>query len=154
VLALLILAGCGGSGAPKAPSQPVTGNGFRFEAPAGWKITRLAQGVNAARDSELVQVVSFPLVHVYSDALFAKVAGELEQRMQAVAAQTGGKVGAAHTVTPAGIRSHSYDVDVGDHVDQYTFVLRGKREFQLLCRRRSSSSRAFCTKLITSFAPA
>ena len=63
-----------------------------------------------------------------------------------------GTVSGSRTVTTAGIRSHSYEVKVGDHVDEYTFVLRGLREYQLLCRRRSSSSDAACKQLIASFA--
>jgi hypothetical protein len=102
----------------------------------------------------MVQVAAFPLVKAYDPALFGKVATELAVRMQEIAQQTGGKISKVETVTPASIKSHSYRVDVGSHVDQYTFVLRGKREYQLLCRRRSSSSDAFCARLISSFKPA
>ena len=52
------------------------------------------------------------------------------------------------------LKSHRFDVKVDDHVDQYTFVLIGKREYQLLCRFRTSSSDAFCSDLLTSFRPA
>jgi hypothetical protein len=99
-------------------------------------------------------VARFKLVHPYTDELFDRVAGELAARMKVIAAQTRGTVAGAKTVTAGGIRSHAYDVKVGDHVDQYTFVLRQKREFQLLCRRRSSSSDAVCVQLVKSFAPA
>jgi hypothetical protein len=102
----------------------------------------------------MVQVAAFPLVKEYDPALFDKVASELALRMQEIAQRTGGTVTKVETVTPAGIKSHSYHVKVGDHVDQYTFVLRGKREYQLLCRRRSSSSDAVCRRLISSFTPA
>ena len=101
----------------------------------------------------MVQVATFPLVRAYDPALFDKVAGELAVRMQAIAKQTGGTLGKAETVTAGGIRSHSYRVDVGDHVDQYTFVLRGMREFQLLCRRRASHGTDVCDTLIASFRP-
>jgi hypothetical protein len=154
VVAVLILAGCGGSSEPKAKSEPVKGNGFRFQAPAGWKVAAIPGGTAASRDSEMVQVAAFPLVRAYDPALFDKVASELAVRMQGIAQQTGGTVSTPETVTAGGIRSHSYRVKVGDHVDQYTFVLRGKREYQLLCRRRSSSSDAFCAELIKSFSPA
>ncbi len=153
-MAALILAGCGGSGKPNAQPQAVTGPGFRFQAPAGWKITHTPSATAASRDSELVQVARFKLVHPYTDKLFDRVAGELAARMKVIAAQTRGTIVGAKTVTAAGIRSHAYDVKVGDHLDQYTFVLRQRREFQLLCRRRSSSSDAFCAQLVKSFAPA
>lgn len=151
---MCILAGCGGSGEPKAKFESVSGNGFRFDAPAGWKVAAIPRGIGASHDSEMVQVAAFPLVKAYAPALFDRVATELAVRMQQIAQQTGGKLQQVETVSPAGIKSHSYRVDVGDHLDQYTFVLRGKREYQLLCRRRSSSSDAFCARLISSFKPA
>ncbi|HZT91959.1 MAG TPA: hypothetical protein VFA05_07970 [Gaiellaceae bacterium] len=150
--ALLVLAGCGGGGGAKTPAQTVRGPGYRFAAPAGWKVARTATATAAARDSELVQVSTFPLVRAYSDALFAAVSSELQARMRQVARQSGGSVTGRFAVTAAGIRSHAYDVDVGDHVDEYTFVLRGKREYLLLCRRKKSSRAGFCTQLVRTFA--
>jgi hypothetical protein len=147
----LILAGCGGSGTPKVESQVVSGPGFRFEAPAGWRVDRAAREASASRDSEVVKVATFPLVKPYTPSLFARVDGELTVRMRQIAAETGGKLTSSSTVTAAGIKSHTYDVTVGDHVDQYTFVLRGRREYQLLCRRRSSHGTGVCKTLIASF---
>ena len=132
----------------------MSGPGFRFQAPAGWKVERAQRQVTASRDSELVRVATFPLVKPYSSALFDRVARELDLRMADVARRTGGKVSGRDTVTVAGIKSHAYDVEVGDHVDRYTFVLRGMHEYLLLCRRRSSSGAEFCNTLATSFAPA
>jgi hypothetical protein len=154
VLTSIILAGCGGSGAAKQQWANVSGNGFRFQAPKGWHVQRGRARTSAVHDSELVEVATFRLIKPYRDALFADVARELALRMRALAGQTGGKVTASTTVTAAGIRSHAYDVTVGDHVDRYTFVLRGTREFQLLCRRKSSTGDAFCRQLVASFAPA
>jgi hypothetical protein len=150
LLGAVILAGCGGSGSEKPP-QRVSGPGFRFDAPAGWVVQRTRAGVSASHGSELVQVATFRLVKPYSAALFSRVARELTARMRTVAAQTGGKVVGRDVVRAAGIRSHSYRVDVGDHVDEYTFVLRGTREHQLLCRRRSSHDDDICRLLISSF---
>jgi hypothetical protein len=148
-LVALILAGCGGS--PQEKSQPLSGNGFRFEAPAGWHVVTSSARVSASRDSELAQVSSFPLVKTYSDALFDKVTTELAARMQVLAKQVGGSITGSGSVTVDGIRSHRYDVTVGGHVDQYTFVLQDKREYQLLCRRNASSSDGFCARLLKSF---
>ena len=150
LLTTLILAGCGGSSAPKA--HIVAGSGFRFEAPVGWKVERTSRQVSATHGSDLVQVATFPLLKPYRPALFARVATELATRMDQVAKQVSGTVSGSRTVNPAGIRSHSYDVRAGDAVDQYTFVLRGLREYLLLCRRRSSGSGAACRQLITGFA--
>jgi hypothetical protein len=90
-------------------------------------------------------------VRPYTDGLFVKVNRELRARMQTLARQTRGKVTAERTVVAAGIRSHSYDVTTTGHVDEYTFVLRGKREYLLLCRRKASD-RSFCLQLVKSFA--
>lgn len=149
LMAVLIFAGCGSSGAPKV--QSVRGPGFQFAAPAGWKLERTPGQVSARHDSELVQVATFALLKPYRPALFARVATELAARMDEVAKQVHGTVSPNGTVTAAGIRSHSYDVRAGDHVDEYTFVLRGLREYQLLCRRRSSSSDHVCKQLIARF---
>jgi len=154
LVAVLILAGCGGSSAPKAQMQVVKGASFSFEAPAGWQVERAARGTAASHDSELVQVAAVPLVRVYTDTLFDRVAGELALRMKAIARETGGRLSGPKTVTAAGVRSHRYEVEVGGRLDQYTFVLIGKREYQLLCRYRTSSSDAFCSDLLTSFRPA
>ena len=148
---LTILTGCGGSSARQATAQSVSGPGFSFDAPAGWKVTAGTARASASHADELVQVVAFPLLKPYSPALFAKVEVELRTRMHQLATQTGGTVSGSATVTAAGIRSHSYDVTVADHVDEYTFVLRGLREYQLLCRRKSSSADDTCRALLTSF---
>ncbi len=152
LVAALILAGCGGSHQGNPPAeQVVTGHGFHFSAPAGWQVQRGPGRVGATHDSELVQVATFPLVHPYAPALFGKVARELAVRMRSVARETGGKVTDASTVTVDGVRAHSYRVAAGDHVDRYTFVLRDKREHQLLCRRVSGGSESACDLLLRSF---
>ena len=153
VLTVTILTGCGGSSASNEQPQTVTGPGFSFSAPADWQPAVGKRRASASHDDELVQVAAFPLLKPYSDALFDRVDRELRARMRQIAGQTGGMITSSSTVTTGGIRSHSYEVTAGDHVDQYTFALRGMREFQLLCRRASASSDAACAQLITSFRP-
>src|SRR4051794_10868280 len=152
LLPTLILAGCGGSTAAQPTYQAVKAGGFRFQAPTGWSVKTAGRVTTAARDSELVQVATFPLAKPYTPALFDKVASEIAIRMAQVAHRSGGTIGGHSVATPGGIKSHVYDVKVADHVDQYVFVLRGKREYQLLCRRKSSSKEDFCEQLIASFA--
>jgi hypothetical protein len=149
---VLILAGCGGSSAAKPRWQRVSTREFAFQAPRGWQVARHGTQTIARDGNELVQVSAFPLVRTYSADLFGKVETELRARMSAVARETGGRLGGHGTVTAAGIRSHRWEVRAGDHVDEYVFVLRGKREFQLLCRRQSSSSSDVCDRLVSSFA--
>lgn len=145
------MTGCGGSGAKEPASQTVSGRGFRFDAPSGWQVTVGNGRASASHDDELVQVAAFPLQKPYSPALFDQVERELQARMKQVAAETGGTVSGGGVVTAGGIRSHSYSLKVGDHVDEYTFVLRGMREYQLLCRRKASSDDGNCRRLVTSF---
>lgn len=146
---MLILAGCGGSA--HAKSMAVRGRGFSFNAPSGWKVTDDPGSTTVSRDSELVQVSTFPLMRTYTDALFDRVKTELDVRMQAVAKDAGGTVAGSRTVTVNGARAHSYEVTAGKDVLEYTFVLRGKKEFELLCRRPSSGSDANCRELLSSF---
>ena len=127
--------------------QHVAGAGYRFRAPQGWQVTR-ARGRTTVKDgSSFVQVATFPLVRAYTDGLFAKVRSELDVRMAAVAKQVGGTVAAHRVVTVDGGRAHQYDVQVGKRTDGYTFVLRGKKEFLLLC----SADAAVCDELAASF---
>jgi hypothetical protein len=150
IVALVILAGCGGSGATKA--QLVRGPGYRFEAPAGWKVERTQRQVSATHGSERVQVATFSLLKPYAPTLYDRVAKELAARMAQVARHVHGTVSGSRDVVAGGIRSHSYEVQVADHVEEYTFVLRGLREVQLLCRLRSSSPDEPCKRLISGFA--
>lgn len=132
----------------------VRGDGFSFDAPDGWKVAVAKRSGTAWHASQLVQVSTFPLMRTYDDALFGKVRKELDARMQAVAGQLKGTVAASSTVDVAGSRAHSYDVKAGGDLLQYTFVLRGKKEYELLCRRPASSDQAPCKQLLTSFSPA
>jgi hypothetical protein len=153
ILAVFGLAGCGGSNAAK-PSQwqIVRGAGFAFEAPAGWKVERMQNRITVTHGSELVQVSTFPLAKAYDEKLFGPVAGELRSRMEQIARETGGKLSAKPAVVADGVRAHVFDVTAGDQIDEYTFVLSGKREYLLLCRRKSSDGAEFCARLVTSFA--
>ena len=110
--------------------------------------------VAASEDGKLVQVATFALLKPYNAALFKRVDKELRARMRQVAAQSGGTVSSGSTVTAGGIRSHRYQVTTVDHVDEYTFVLRARREYQLLCRRGKSDETDFCDRLVRTFAPA
>jgi hypothetical protein len=154
ILAVFGLAGCGRSGADTTSDrwQTVRGTGVSFQAPSGWKIERLQNRISVTHGSELVQVSTFPLTKTYDVKLFARVAIELRARMEEIARQTGGKLSTGPSVTADGVRSHAYDVVSKSHVDEYTFVLSGKREYLLLCRRTSPDRSDFCGQLVTSFA--
>ena len=129
------------------------GPGFTFNVPAGWKVTAAKTSASATHDSQLVQATAFPLLKPYSDSLFDKVKRELDSRMQTVAAQAKGTISGSSTVKAGGGRAHSYRVQAGDDVLEYTFVLRGMHEYELLCRRASKASDAPCKQLLATFTP-
>ena len=148
VLSGWILTGCGGSGAQKAQSwQTVRVAAARFQVPASWRVVARKTAANASGNSQLVEVQTFPLVRTYRPALFEKVASELALRMSGVARKTGGTIAGHSVVTAGGIKSHSYEVRIGKRTDTYTFVLRGKREYQLIC----SADESVCEHLVASF---
>ena len=127
----------------------MTRGGFHFRAPATWTVSA-ANGRTTARDGDsFVQVATFPLVHPYTAGLFRKVQSELTIRMAEVARRGGGTVRGHSVVVVDGARSHSYEVVLGKRTDRYTFLLRGKREFLLVC----SADAAVCDELAASFVP-
>jgi hypothetical protein len=144
----IIVAGCGNSA--KQQSQLIKGNGFRFSAPAGWIVTRSLTGITATKGDQFVRVTTFPLAKVYEPTLFAKVAAELKTRMTDLAKQSGGKVDGTSVTTAAGIKSHVWRVATGGDLDEYTFVLRGRRELQLLCHRPAGGDDSACSELVQS----
>ena len=145
----IIVEGCGSSAKPKA--QIIAGTGFRFSAPAGWTVQRGVTAVTATQGEQFVRVLTFPLGRVYRPQLFAKLGAELKVRMTALAKQTGGTIQGTGVATAGGIRAHVWRVKTGGSLDEYTFVLRGRREYQLLCRRSSSGDDAACTQLVSTF---
>src|SRR5262249_21589857 len=76
-----LVAGCGSSSSPQQ-FRGVSGPGFRFSAPTGWRITHGSGRVSAEHGADLVQVVTFKLVRPYRDSLFGAVENELKLRMQ------------------------------------------------------------------------
>jgi hypothetical protein len=150
-VATLILAGCGGSGEPKAQWQTVSGAGYSFRAPAAWRQTDTAKGTVAVKDGDdYVQVSTFPLAKAYTADLFARVEPELADRMADVAKLAHGTVSGSRTVTVDGAKAHAFDVVAAGRKSRYAFVLRGKREFLLLC----SADAFVCDELAASFSVA
>jgi hypothetical protein len=130
-----IVAACGGS-PPGAKTRVVEGNGFAFEAPAGGGAT--------------VQVRTFPLARPYSPALFELVRPEIERVAKQVQAKVGGTI-EGRAVTVGGRKAWQYDLVHGDVFEQLTFVLRGKREYELYCRRGKGDSNRPCERLLATF---
>jgi hypothetical protein len=151
LLALVILAGCGGEA--KSTVQTVTGRGFAFEAPAGWVVSR-ERGLTAASsgDVDRVEVRIFPLAKRYHPVRFDAVTGELDTIAARLARQLSGRLVARETVQVAGLDARSYRIDYRDRTQELTFVLVGRREYQLLCRRPAGDEPGeACELLVASF---
>jgi hypothetical protein len=159
ILVVLVAAGCGGGGGGRtsattaAAGQEVKGTGFVFRAPEDWQTTVRATSASARQDpSTLVSVIVLPLVKPYRIALFPQVATELDRVADTYATNLKGTVTSRRTVDVAGRKAREYRVAHGDLVDLITFVLRGKRSYQLTCRwRESDGEPAACAQLATSF---
>jgi len=147
VLLAAILAGCGG---PAAGSwQQVGGDGFRFAAPAGW---RVAGGAPASGALTGVEVVTFRLARRYEHARLAAAIRELDRTAASLASQLDGTVTGRATRRVAGHDARAYTITFGRKVEEITFVLAGSRAYQLLCRRPVSGDAAACQELVSSFA--
>jgi len=148
VAGALALAGCGGGGGEKAVD--VVGTGYVVSFPAGWEHRRTELTRSAADRTSLVSVTVLPLRKPYTPALFPRVVPELNVLAADFAKRQQGSVTDARTVVVAGRRSRQYDLLAGDSRERVTFVLRGRREFQLLCRWQRSEPPA-CDLLTRSF---
>ncbi|MDX6512490.1 MAG: hypothetical protein QOE36_1994 [Gaiellaceae bacterium] len=153
---MLCVSGCGGGGGSQKPAatvQTVAGGGYRFAAPVGWKLTRSGRTAAAASGSDLVSVTTFPLAKRYRPAIWPAVVQQLDRVASQLALQLSGKLAANRTVTIGGQRARSYQIayerNGSQLVERIAFVLRGKREYQLLCRYRNDP--APCDRLVASF---
>jgi hypothetical protein len=159
-LAVIVLAACGG-GSSQPSNQTIRGSGneFLFQAPYSWHVRRRDSQVQAVPkpvSPELVSVSVFPLLHPYKPSLFAAATRELDADARQLATRLGGTVKQAATVTLGGIKGRQYELayESGGHDfhQRITFVLRGKTEFQLLCRWTGDEPSA-CGQLEKTFRP-
>ena len=142
----LILAGCGGSG--NSNWQQVHGSDFRFRAPADWAVA----GTSASNGPiDRVQVHEFRLVHPYVHVKRAAANKELDSVADRLAQQLKGKVTSRRTLEVNGLDARGYEIDHKGLTEEFTFVLRGKKEYELLCRRAAGGDDAACRELVTSF---
>jgi hypothetical protein len=149
---VVILAGCGGAGAEKTP-QLVRGPGFHFGAPDGWDVRRSARTVAAEHgDVDRVQVTRFRLAKRYEPALFAAATRELDRVAEQLARRLGGRVVSRKTVVVDHRNSRWYRIEYNGRVHEITFVLDGRREYELLCRREKDGDDAACRTLVRTFA--
>jgi hypothetical protein len=98
-----------------------------------------------------VQVNEFRLVHAYQRAKKAAAAKELDGVAARLAQQLKGTVTSRRTLEVAGLDARAYAIDHKGLTEEFTFVLRGLREYELLCRRTQGADDADCRELVTSF---
>jgi hypothetical protein len=153
-MSLLVLAGCGGGGAPAV--KIVEGSDYHFNAPADWPVVRSGRAIQAAKGLELLSVTRYPLLRRYRSGLWARVVPELDRAATQLAQQQKGEVGEPRTVTIAGQQARRYDIDYERDgkmlVERIAFVLRGKTEYLLLCRYERGGDTGACDRLLATFA--
>jgi hypothetical protein len=131
----------------------VKGPGFTFMAPAGWTVQHTSTAVVVRNGTvDIVEMAAFPTVKRYRPALFSRLPHELDGVVGKLAHDLSGTVDGPHEVQTAGGRSWTYTVTYDDQVEEITFVFKGRREFELLCRRARDASDANCKQLVASFA--
>jgi hypothetical protein len=98
-------------------------------------------------------VLVFRLLRPYDPARRVATARELDRVAQRVAAQLKGSVSSRRSLEVASLDARSYSIGFGAKVEQITFVLRDRREYELLCRRTAGGDDAPCARLLASFNP-
>ena len=148
---VFILAGC--TGGKKSDVQTVVGKGFTFSAPVGWTVERKPTVVAASSGAvSRIEVSTFTLVKPYRPALFDASSRELDKVATELASQIAGEVVSSSTVSIGGRKARSYVVDYGETKSMtIAFVLQGKREYELLCRRTASQPDTVCAAFFESF---
>lgn len=142
----LILAGCGGSGSSNW--QQVQEGGYTYNAPAAWTVAgaRATDGPIA-----LIEVRVFQLLRAYDPARRAAASGELDRVAARIAAQLKGAISSRRALEVDGRDARTYVIAYRGKIEEITFVLRGRREYELLCRRPAGADGAPCAELLRSF---
>jgi hypothetical protein len=141
---LFILAGCGGTRHETGiPTAGVRGEGFTFQVPAGWHVSRPTGAVVAKSGKNVVSVTVFTLRKAYDPAQFGAVAKTLDSVVARLAKAAGTTVSDSESTTIGDRKSRSYRYGS----KRIAFVLEGVREYQLFC----STDAAACDVLFSSF---
>jgi hypothetical protein len=128
--------------------QQVQGDGFRFNAPAGWTVAGAVAKKGAV---ERVEVLTFRLQRPYEPSRREAAAHELDGVAARIAAQLKGTVTESSSLEVSGLDARSYSIDYDGKMDELTFVLHDRREYELLCRRKAGSGDSACRELVRSF---
>jgi len=158
---MITVSGCGGDGGGGATpegEQIVRGKGFVFSAPADWTqtVSPVGASVMPTKGSEtIVAVTVFRLLRPFRPALWPQAAAELDRVADRLAGQLGGEVDDKRTIRP-GLTQYelAYERGGAPFRQRIRFVLRGRREFELLCRWKVDSGEPpACDRALESFRP-
>jgi hypothetical protein len=156
---MITVAACGGGangGQPSPSGQVVRGDGYVFSGPDGWKLSQTPQGATltpASRGESLVSVTTFRLVRPFRSAAWSRAEHELDGVADRLARQLGGGVQSRETLG-TGVREYllAYERKGAKLNQRIRFVLRGRREYELLCRWKAADGEpSACGQLLTSF---
>jgi hypothetical protein len=152
--AVVIVAGCGGSAPREAPTTTmVRGHGFALATPTGWQVANGWNKVVVRDGTYLVSVARFRLLKPYDPARFAAAAAELDRVVATLAARAKGAVTERTTTSVDGSRVRAYRYRTAAVETRIGFVLRGRLEYELLCRRPAGAADrdGACALLFSSF---
>jgi len=108
----------------------VRGAGFSFSVPSAWRSSAASGIVAARRGNAVVSVRRFTLVKAYDPARFDAAAKELDGIAARLASAAGVALAEKETTTVGGQKIRAYRFGS----TRIGFFLRGRREYQLLCR--------------------
>jgi len=97
-------------------------------------------------------VTTFRLAKPYEPSLFDRARPEIERVAHQLAVQLKATT-TERTVKVAGEPALQFDLVHDDVVEQVTFVLRGRTEYQLYCRRAKDGDSSACERLVKTFRP-
>jgi hypothetical protein len=157
------LAACGSGGGSSESSpkgeQLLRGAGFRFRAPADWKVVRRDTTVGASPRPlapEVVSVSVFRTTKPYDPALFQKATKELDGLAGDLAKRLHGTVQSKATTSLQGQKVRQYVIAYkkgeDDVREKITFLFKGRTEYYLLCQWKASDGEpATCARLLKTF---
>lgn len=128
-------------------ARTVRGPGYRFAAPADWRVVRGVRSVQARSGDALVSVTILPLARRYDPTLWDQVVPELDRVARELARRERGELEHARTEQIAGRNARVYDIARDEAAERIAFVLEGRREYQLFCRSADDA----CDRLLESF---
>lgn len=150
---VVLLGGCGGGDEAASETKTVTTPTYSFAAPADWRTRAEARTLTVADEQgSVLAVTTFRLARPFRPDRWDSAVAELDSVAAELADELGGRVASRATARVAGGRARLYSfVGAEDDTRRVAFVLRGRREFQLLCRWPDGADASACEAFLRSF---